>query len=87
MKGAWYSPLAFLYPRNIHRIPTENIELIVLENIIARSDERSGVWLQLSVKKHTHTENKDKGELKKTESPPSREHGVFFVSPQAPTAH
>lgn len=51
MTGWKHSPLAFLDPRHIHCISTENIKLIILENIIARADQRGRVWLQLSVKK------------------------------------
>lgn len=43
----WYSPLALLDPGNIHRVPAENIKLIVLENVAARAEQGSWVWLQL----------------------------------------
>lgn len=71
IEEARYSPLAFLYPRNIHWIPAEHIKLIILENIVASSDQRRRVWLWLSVKsknKRMETEVK----LRKTTSPPSK---------------
>lgn len=51
MPGCQHSPLAFLDPRHIHCIPTENIKLIILENVVARADQGGRVWLQLPVKK------------------------------------